>query len=107
MTLFYEDIVASPEATLRSICNFLGIDYIPEMLAPDAKPHHFVKSSGSKFLKGAKKLQQDERWREELTPKQQQTINDRLASVALYRQRYELSRKPSSFGQRVAELFGR
>ena len=106
-TVFYEDLVASPEQTLRSVCEFAGLNFVPEMLSPDTKTHHLVKSSGSKFLKGANKLQQDERWREELTPRQLETINDRLSSVALYRDRYNLIGKPPSVRRRIAGLFGR
>jgi hypothetical protein len=107
MTLFYEDLIGSPEPAVRTLCEFLGLEFLPEMLSPDAKPHHFVKSSGSKFLKGANKLQQDERWREELTPEQLETINHGLSSIPLYRDRYQLCSNRPSVRKRLAALLGR
>src|SRR5262249_42355157 len=44
--VFYERLVADPAATLRNICDFLGVDYVPEMMAyhrdtsRDALPYH-------------------------------------------------------------------
>ena len=31
----YEDVVRDPESQLRSLCDFLGVDFIPSMLAPN------------------------------------------------------------------------
>src|SRR5262245_38120013 len=59
LIVFYEDLISSPERQLQRICQFLGIDYSPQMLAPDGKVHHFVRSSLSRFLKGANKLAVD------------------------------------------------
>ncbi len=35
----YEDLVAGPEATLRRLCDFLGVAFAPEMLAEGALRH--------------------------------------------------------------------
>ena len=35
----YEDLVGDPEATVRRICAFLGVEFAPEMVAPGALRH--------------------------------------------------------------------
>jgi len=95
-TVFYEDLISSAECQLRRICQFLGLDYSPQMLAPDAKVHHFVRSSLSGFLKGAHRFQVDERWRSDLTPEQIKTIDKKLSSFAIYGERYQLARTAPS-----------
>jgi len=90
LTVFYEDLISSPERQLQRICQFLGADYSPQMLAPNGKAHHFVRSSLSSFLTGANKLAVDERWRNELAPEQIKTIEKKLGSVPIYKDRYLL-----------------
>ena len=87
LTVFYEDLISSPERELQRVCQFLGIDYSPPMLAPDGKVHHFVRSSLSRFLTGTNKLAVDERWRSELTREQIKTIEKKLGSVSIYKER--------------------
>lgn len=38
-TTFYENIVLSPESQIQAICNFLEIDYKPEMIRPENFEH--------------------------------------------------------------------
>ena len=48
LLLRYEDLLREPEATTRTLCNFLGLDYHPEMVAetqPEAGSKAYVKPS--------------------------------------------------------------
>jgi sulfotransferase family protein len=47
----YEDLVAQPEQTVRTICEFLGEEYIPEMLTMIGAPTHRNKGSNSSYGK--------------------------------------------------------
>jgi hypothetical protein len=89
-TVFYEDLVASPETELQRLCEFLGLDYIPDMCHPDRKVFHFMRGSVSPFLKGADRLNVDERWQSELTPEQIELIGRCLGTRPIYRKRYGL-----------------
>jgi hypothetical protein len=41
----YEDLMAQPEAVLRELCEFAGITFVPEMLAPEKGQHDHQPSS--------------------------------------------------------------
>ena len=90
LTVYYEELVTSPEVQLRSVCNFLGLSFYPDMLTPDSKTHHFVHSSGSRYLKGINKLKIDDRWRTELTSEQIENINKYLGKIDIYRHSYQM-----------------
>jgi hypothetical protein len=90
LTMHYEDLVSEPELHVRRICDFVGLTFVPEMLTPDSKVHHFVRSSGSNYLKGTNRFQLDERWRRELVPEQIELISNYLKNVPIYRERYKL-----------------
>jgi hypothetical protein len=84
LTVHYEDLVASPDATLRRLCNFAGLSFEPAMLAPDDRVHHFIRSSTSGYLKGSNTLRRDERWRRDLTPEQCERIRKSLGDLPIY-----------------------
>jgi len=90
LVIHYEDLVTSPEAKTRLVCEFLGLTFVPELLAPSSKIHHFVSSNRSSYSKGTDRFQLDERWRRELAPEQIARISNYLKSVPLYRTRYGL-----------------
>ena len=90
VTIHYEDLAARPEETLRAVCAFVGVAFIPQMLTPADKEHHFLHSSVSPYLKGSNAIAQDERWRRELSPAQVDGINRKLRRFPLY-QRYGLA----------------
>jgi hypothetical protein len=91
LVMHYEDLVGSPEAKIRAVCDFLSLQFVPELLRPDDKTHHLVKASGSSYLKGTNRFQLDERWRRELQPEVIARISNYLASVPIYRERYGLA----------------
>jgi hypothetical protein len=41
----YEDLLAQPEKVLRELCNFIGTDFIEDMLEPQKGPHEHQPSS--------------------------------------------------------------
>jgi hypothetical protein len=91
MTLFYEDFVAQPEKTIRSICTFIGLEFRPELLQPGDQEHHFCHSSVSPYLKGKNEIRIDDRWRRELSPDQIALINRKVRKIPLYADRYDLN----------------
>jgi hypothetical protein len=95
LTMHYEDLVTNPEARVKEICTFLNLTFVPEMLTPDAKLHHFVSSNASTYIRTTTRFQLDERWRRELKPEQIALISNYLKSVPVYRTRYELDAAPT------------
>jgi hypothetical protein len=89
LTVHYEDLVASPDGTLRRLCHFAGLSFEPAMLMPDDRVHHFIRSSTSGYLKGSNTLRRDERWRQDLKPDQLQRIRRILGDLPVYA-RYSL-----------------
>lgn len=45
----YEDLVADPATTMRGVCEFLGLEYDPEMLAMRGAPDHRDTGGNSSF----------------------------------------------------------
>ena len=88
LRVYYEDLAARPEAELRRICGFLKLDFVPEMLQPFDKVHHFISSSTSDYLQGSKEIRLDERWQAELTTKQIHRIEQMMKGVELFSRRY-------------------
>jgi hypothetical protein len=58
----FEDLVREPEANLRSLCQFLGVDFQEEML------NQSVVSSGFQFGKSGFDAQAAQRWKEHIRP---------------------------------------
>ena len=95
LSLRYEDLLARPEVELRRICDFIGEDFDPDMLASRgeggavAAEHEWWKASVS----GPIDPSRIGRWRSEMAPEAQ-----RFASVHLVRyldeHGYEGGRKP-------------
>lgn len=98
LTLFYEDFVADPEKILRTVCDFIGLDFKPDLLRPDDQEHHFCHSSVSPYLKGKNEVRIDERWRRELSPDQIARINRKVRKIRLYADRYGLADAPTATG---------
>jgi hypothetical protein len=88
LRVYYEDLADRPEAELRRICDFIGIEFVPEMLRPAEKRHHFIASSVSDYLKGSNEIRLDERWRTELSHEQVNRIERMMSRQKLLRDRY-------------------
>lgn len=89
--MHYEDLVTTPEKSMRAVCEFIGIPFEAEMISPEAKMHHLATYSGSSYLRGTGVLKLDERWRQEMKPEDIATISNYLKSVSIYRERYRLA----------------
>ncbi len=66
LTVRYEDLAGSPGSELKRVCQFLGIDFRPEMLEFGASNSHIANGNRMRFLKSSD-IRLDERWREELS----------------------------------------
>ncbi len=87
----YEDLADHPEAEIRKVCAFLGLDPHPDMLRPSDGEHHFVHSSASPYLRGSNEIRRDDRWRRELRPEHLALIRSRLSHLPGYQNVYDLS----------------
>jgi len=66
LTVHYETVAASPESELMRISEFLGIDYLPQMLEFAETDSHIANGNRMRFGKSSE-IKLDERWREELS----------------------------------------
>jgi hypothetical protein len=74
----YEDLVAAPERTLRTILKPIGLDFHPQQLNWGEKPNHFVGGNRLRRLRPSKsELVLDEQWKHNLT-RTQATVIDLL-----------------------------
>jgi hypothetical protein len=89
LVVHYEDLCRAPEAELRRLCAFLGLDFEPAMLRPADRVHHFVHSSASGYLEASNEIRLDERWRAELTPSQLAAIEAEMSRIDAFRDRFE------------------
>ena len=79
MVVRYEDLVADPEKMLRKICEFLGEEYVPEMLTMIGAPTHRNKGSNSSYGKreiGKISTDSIARYRQVLAPQEIKYMQD-------------------------------
>lgn len=87
LVLRYEDLATRPEAELRRVTDFLGIDFDPALLRPSSRPYHFMYCKKTAADRGDE-LRLDERWRDELPPADAARIAGAMHRVRLYRELY-------------------
>jgi len=90
----YEDLCSNPEAELRRIVAFMGLEFDPAMLRPADTVHHFVHSSVSGYLRNQNEIRLDERWRRELDAGTIARIEGVMKKVPVLREQY-LLQQPS------------
>lgn len=88
LRVYYEDIAADPASALRTVCDFLGIDPVDDMLCPSRTEHHFIHASISPYTKTSDAIECDERWRAELRRDEIDRIERVMAKWPLLRDRY-------------------
>ena len=66
LTVHYEDLATDPESQLKQICEFLGIDYQPQMLEFGSAESHIANGNRMRFVQSSE-IKLDERWREQLS----------------------------------------
>src|SRR5579872_546318 len=84
--LRYEDLCAEPEAELRRVLKFLGVDADAPILDYRSAPHHII---GNRMrLRDSSKIRLDTSWREELSGTQ---LDEIIANTVENRQRFGYS----------------
>lgn len=73
----YEALCTDPEATLRRLCAFIGVDFDPAMLTLTPAEHHTIAGNRIRTRRGMD-VRLDTTWRERLTPAQLATF-ERIA----------------------------
>jgi hypothetical protein len=66
LRLRYEDFCAQPIESTRRICDFLGVEWEPEMMRFGEKTHHNVKGNPMRFDIGESSVKLDETWKDRL-----------------------------------------
>lgn len=89
--MYYEDLVSHPELAMRTLSEFIGMDYRPELTVPGSQKSHMALYSVSPYMKDVGELRLDERWRTEMEPSVISRISKALAPLELYEKRYHLS----------------
>jgi hypothetical protein len=89
LVVHYEDLCREPERELRRLCEFLGLEFVPELLHPSRSVVHLVHSSASGYLKNVDAIRLDERWRRELDPHQVRRIEDAMSGLEAFRGSFE------------------
>lgn len=75
LILKYEDLCLDPEAQLRRICDFVGVPFDEHTLKLSKTEKHNVGGSPHRFNKTETKVILDERWKQGLTPQEQEAFN--------------------------------
>jgi len=71
MTLRYEDFAADPALHARRLCEWLGVEFAPEMLdVGGGRPHHSAGGNPARFSLSRGIRPPDERWRSTLSAEQ-------------------------------------
>lgn len=65
LRMSYEDFARDPEAAGRRLCEFVGLEFEPAMLALNAAGRHMANGNDTRFSPG-KGIRLDERWKSEL-----------------------------------------
>lgn len=63
--LHYEDLVENPASELQSICDFIGVEYEPEMLEFANKTHHSTNGNDMR-LASSSEIKLDDSWKSNL-----------------------------------------
>jgi hypothetical protein len=63
----YEALCENPSAEMRRVCDFLGLEFEPGMLALWARPVHNIPGNPMLFERSRREIRKDERWRRDLT----------------------------------------
>jgi hypothetical protein len=107
----YEDLVRQPEATLRELCRFVQIDFVPEMLEfhLDAARHTERDQTGAVADHHVLTLEsfrpdRAERWRGALSPRHVALVEE-VAGTVMDRLEYRPSADPDRGPGRIRRFF--
>ncbi|HEY0171095.1 MAG TPA: sulfotransferase [Pyrinomonadaceae bacterium] len=62
----YEDLCARPAEVVRSVCDFVGVGWEPQMMRVGRKVHHNVRGNEMRFKSKNTLIKLDETWKEHL-----------------------------------------
>lgn len=98
LTLRYEDLVASPDTVVRSICSFLGIAFEPTMLEFHKTSGKYIGEHHSRLIFGAIDSSNIAKWRKHLSSDDAR-LYELMAANHLRHYGYELSGTSASMRQ--------
>ncbi|OGC95589.1 MAG: hypothetical protein A2W25_00995 [candidate division Zixibacteria bacterium RBG_16_53_22] len=98
LTLRYEDLVASPDTVVRSICRFLGIAFEPAMLEFHKTSGKYIGEHHSRLIFGAIDPSNTAKWRKHLSSDDVR-LYELMAANHLRHYGYELSGTSTSMRQ--------
>lgn len=98
MTLRYEDLLAQPEETVKSICSFLDIKFETAMLEFHKTSQHYIGDHHSELIFKAIDNSNISKWRKNLSPDEIK-IYELMAKGPLNKYGYELSQGGTSLKQ--------
>lgn len=93
ITIRYEDLLASPEATIRQLCSYLDISFEPSMLDYHRTSRYYIGEHHSKLIFQSIDSTNRNKWRTTLSP-QEIRIFEMLCRHNLRHYGYELSGTP-------------
>lgn len=64
----YEDLCAQPAETAHRVCEFLGVEWEPQMMYFGMKTHHNVRGNPMRFTTQDSAISLDEAWKDRLGP---------------------------------------
>jgi hypothetical protein len=64
--LAYEELCRAPQQTIRKLCRFIGIQYLPSMFASPAEPYHLIGGNDVRLTPDLS-LVEDRSWQTELS----------------------------------------
>lgn len=100
----YEDLVLDPEGTLRDLCEFLGLEFEPAMLAADGLRVPDYTSGWHKLVGSKPDPARLEAWRRDLTPRQIEifeSITGELSTYLGYPLDYGLTARPITRREKI------
>jgi hypothetical protein len=100
----FEDLVQTPEATLRDLCTFLGESFEPEMLTYHRDAHRFMKTQAVEEFNGAAtrpvSAKKTKAWRKGLSDEQLAEI-EWICKDVMIRHGYERTGVPLRWTRRI------
>lgn len=80
LRVHYEDLAKNPETELKRVCEFVGLNYEPEMLAFMEKAHHLTNGNNMRFRTDSS-IRFDDSWKEGLLRTDMSYFNDRAEAL--------------------------
>lgn len=106
MELHYEELVDEPEKETRALCEFLGLDFAPEMLEPGRAHREVLKRAAMYNPRVTKRISRTRSWIEQM-PRSQVELFEAVAGDVLTKVGYERAFPVPGAGARLKASLGR